>query len=135
MNQQALLDYAKAGGRVFASHFHYSWFNTGPFASANLATWTPGANNMGDIRATGLADALQNCRENIWVIGGECFFRQRLGKGQAPLIDRNADRQRCELRIERLYVARSQTRTVAASDVYQDDFAQGAPPQWKKTAF
>jgi hypothetical protein len=30
---------------------------------------------------------------------------------------------------------RSQTRTVKAGDVYQDDFAQGAPPQWKKTAF
>jgi hypothetical protein len=30
---------------------------------------------------------------------------------------------------------RSETRTVFTSDVYQDDFAQGAPPQWKKTAF
>jgi hypothetical protein len=39
MNQQALYDYAEAGGRVFASHFHYSWFNTGPFAAQNLATW------------------------------------------------------------------------------------------------
>src|SRR3546814_3377632 len=27
---------------------------------------------------------------------------------------------------------RSQTRTVTASDVYQDDFAQGAPPQVEK---
>jgi hypothetical protein len=40
MNQQALYDYAQAGGRVFASHFHYSWFNTGPFAAQNLAMWT-----------------------------------------------------------------------------------------------
>ena len=32
MNQQALHDYANAGGRVFASHFHYSWFNSGPYA-------------------------------------------------------------------------------------------------------
>jgi hypothetical protein len=51
MNQQVLFDYAAAGGRVFASHFHYSWFNTGPFGMANLATWTPGVNAIGDINA------------------------------------------------------------------------------------
>jgi hypothetical protein len=52
MNQQALHDYASAGGRVFASHFHYSWFNSGPYNNENLATWTPGANAMNDINAT-----------------------------------------------------------------------------------
>ncbi|MFI5301849.1 MAG: carboxypeptidase regulatory-like domain-containing protein [Polyangiales bacterium] len=52
MNQQALHDYASAGGRVFASHFHYSWFNTGPYGSENLATWTTGSNSMGKIRST-----------------------------------------------------------------------------------
>src|SRR5471030_385838 len=31
--------------------------------------------------------------------------------------------------------SRSETRTVLTGDVYQDNFAQGAPPQWKKTAF
>jgi hypothetical protein len=49
MNQQALHDYASSGGRVFASHFHYSWFNTGPYASENLATWSTGSNDIGDI--------------------------------------------------------------------------------------
>jgi hypothetical protein len=52
MNQQALHDYASAGGRVFASHFHYSWFFTGPYGMENLATWTPESNDIGDIQAT-----------------------------------------------------------------------------------
>jgi hypothetical protein len=46
-NPQALHDYASAGGRVFASHFHYSWFNTGPYAGENIATWTPGPCHVG----------------------------------------------------------------------------------------
>lgn len=54
MNQQVLFDYAKAGGRVFASHFHYAWFNTGPFGTyaPALAQWTTGAQTIGNINAT-----------------------------------------------------------------------------------
>jgi len=47
-SRQALSDYADAGGRVFASHFQYSWFNQAPFAAENLATWTPMANILDD---------------------------------------------------------------------------------------
>jgi len=50
MNQQAMHDYTSAGGRLFASHFHYSWFTTGPFSTENLATWTPGANALNNVR-------------------------------------------------------------------------------------
>ncbi len=46
--QQNLLQYTSAGGRVFASHFHYAWFNTGPFAAEDIATWTRGANPIND---------------------------------------------------------------------------------------
>jgi hypothetical protein len=52
MNQKALHDYANAGGRVFASHYHYAWFTSGPFASENLATWDEGGNHIGDIEGT-----------------------------------------------------------------------------------
>jgi hypothetical protein len=51
MNQQALYAYTQAGGRVFASHFHYSWFNTGPFAAHNLAQWFRKSNQIGNINA------------------------------------------------------------------------------------
>ena len=51
-NRQALYDYSAAGGRVFASHFHYTWFNAGPFANGNLASWEIGANNIGTVNAS-----------------------------------------------------------------------------------
>jgi hypothetical protein len=51
--QGYLMQYANTGGRVFASHFHYAWFNTGPFATGanNLATWNAGANAINDARS------------------------------------------------------------------------------------
>jgi hypothetical protein len=51
MNQQVLFDYTASGGRVLASHLHYAWFTTGPFASYDLAAWAPGTNYLGDINA------------------------------------------------------------------------------------
>jgi hypothetical protein len=55
MNQQVLLDYGNGGGRVFASHFHYAWFDTGPFAttiSPALATWTTDTQLDGNLSTT-----------------------------------------------------------------------------------
>jgi hypothetical protein len=51
-NRQALVDYTAAGGRVFASHYHYAWFNTGPFAQNNLATWSTTNPDPGAVNAT-----------------------------------------------------------------------------------
>ena len=51
LNREALHDYASRGGRVFASHFHYAWFNEGPYAEENLANWSVGSNDMGNISA------------------------------------------------------------------------------------
>lgn len=40
-DQQALMDYGNHGGRIFASHYHYKWLNSGPFSVAPgpLAAW------------------------------------------------------------------------------------------------
>jgi hypothetical protein len=57
MNQQALFDYAAAGGRVFANHMHYAWFYTGPFSTKNVATWAPGGNFIGDVSASAVVTA------------------------------------------------------------------------------
>lgn len=34
-----LRDYLDAGGRVFATHYHYTWFKNGPADVASVATW------------------------------------------------------------------------------------------------
>ena len=51
--QQLMMNYANGGGRVFASHYQYAWFNTGPFAagSNNLANWAPGIGTVDDTQA------------------------------------------------------------------------------------
>jgi hypothetical protein len=42
-----LKDYLDAGGRVFASHFHYTWFKNGSMPLPTTATWT-GARTAGN---------------------------------------------------------------------------------------
>ena len=37
--REALRDYLDAGGRVFASHFHYTWFKNGAAPLPSTATW------------------------------------------------------------------------------------------------
>ena len=50
--RQALHDYANAGGRVIASHYHYTWFKNSPQTDwQNIALW-----NQGNSPATGTYD-------------------------------------------------------------------------------
>ncbi len=45
--QQVLWNYTQSGGRVLATHYHYTWFTSGPFStmvSPPLATWIAGSN-------------------------------------------------------------------------------------------
>jgi hypothetical protein len=46
----ALHDWLNEGGKVFASHYHYTWFKDGPPDFANVATWlgTSTANGTGN---------------------------------------------------------------------------------------
>ena len=39
----AMWAYANAGGRIFASHYHYYWFKSGPTDWQSTATWTTGS--------------------------------------------------------------------------------------------
>jgi hypothetical protein len=42
-NMKAMQDYANMGGRVFATHFHYTWFKNGPSVDfKNVANWGQG---------------------------------------------------------------------------------------------
>jgi hypothetical protein len=47
--QQNVMDYADQGGRVFASHYHYKFFNSGPFDTSGsaIASWQ-GTNNVNE---------------------------------------------------------------------------------------
>jgi hypothetical protein len=47
-NQNSMVAYTAGGGRVFASHYEYGWFTTGPFGADNLAMWTPGSQQLDD---------------------------------------------------------------------------------------
>jgi hypothetical protein len=47
-NQNSMVAYTSGGGRVFASHYEYGWFTTGPFGADNLATWMPGSQQLDD---------------------------------------------------------------------------------------
>jgi hypothetical protein len=39
-SKAAMHEYANAGGKVFASHYHYYWFKYGPADFASTASWT-----------------------------------------------------------------------------------------------
>jgi hypothetical protein len=78
MNQAALEAYTRAGGRVFASHFHYAWFNTGPFGADNLAAWTPGANSIASTSIPELINDLIDAVIDQKLPDGGVFY-----KGQA----------------------------------------------------
>jgi hypothetical protein len=51
-NPDVMHQYTEGGGRVFASHFHYAFFNQAPYLAENLAAWTPGTNDLSTINAT-----------------------------------------------------------------------------------
>jgi hypothetical protein len=54
-NQQKLVNFANAGGRVLAEHFNYNWlYNIAPFSST--AHWAPSSNQFASDPQTGLVN-------------------------------------------------------------------------------
>jgi hypothetical protein len=131
MNQQVLFDYAKNGGRVFASHFHYAWFDTGPFGMGNLATWKTGSQDIGDIRATVVT--------TTW--GGMPFQRGQdfaawlgnvgaLTNGELPIqaARHNADVSASNTPSQPWILADSQSPAPGSAQDFTFDTPLGAPP-------
>ncbi len=46
--RQAMWDYANAGGKIFATHYHYTWFKNSPQQDwKQVANWTPSGGGSG----------------------------------------------------------------------------------------
>jgi hypothetical protein len=53
--KQAMHDWLNEGGKVFATHFHYNWFEYGPSDFQTVATWLGSSIALG-VNATGTID-------------------------------------------------------------------------------
>ncbi|HWL88129.1 MAG TPA: carboxypeptidase-like regulatory domain-containing protein [Polyangiaceae bacterium] len=85
---QALYDYEKAGGRVFASHFHRYWISHGPAPLPSIATWA--ATDDAPAQQTAHVDstfpnglAFQQWLQNVGAIPSD-------GTGNLNLVGRNS---------------------------------------------
>ena len=81
VNQQVLYDYASAGGRAFASHYHYAWFTSGPFAAHDLATWSM-YGDLGDIQADVVTTFARGQAMHDWLAGPKVHA---LTNGKLPI--------------------------------------------------
>jgi hypothetical protein len=102
-NPPALEAYLNAGGRVFASHFHYSWFS-GPFATkqsysapadwgTNIAAWTnpspPGNGPIGGIIDTTLNGSTMTFPKGVafqqWMTGVGALGQNGVAAGELSI--------------------------------------------------
>jgi hypothetical protein len=59
-----LVTYTTNGGRVFASHFHYAWFNQGTFGSDNLGTWVPATDSTNGAATYASSNPIYNASDD-----------------------------------------------------------------------
>jgi hypothetical protein len=141
--QNFLLNYANAGGRVFASHYHYAWFTapargTSPFSQIPdlLATWNIGAQTI--IPADNVA---VNAVINTTLAGGGAFpegaaLQTWLGavgaltNGQLPIwfSRNNVNMLNQPPSAEWAHLAPTVTQAPNATQYFSADMPAGVPP-------
>jgi len=92
-DRQNLLSYSNMGGKVFASHYHYAWFNSGPFYTATnppFATWLTGSNSIDDSKSFG-AQVQTNLNNGSGMFPEGVAMKQWLGNVGA--LDNNGEVQ------------------------------------------
>jgi hypothetical protein len=135
--QSFLLDYANAGGRVFASHFHYAWFNTGPFAVGGQApaVWITGAQQIND--ATSFPAQVTISLPDGGVFAQGAALHQWLGlvgaltNDQLPIwfVRHNVSALFQPPSVDWIHLASSVTQAPSATQYFSFDMPVGASPQ------
>ncbi|MES2392993.1 MAG: hypothetical protein V4555_15210, partial [Acidobacteriota bacterium] len=92
IGRQNLVAYANAGGRVFATHFEYSWLNkTDTFAS--VANWTGGPNYTNTIDLANANATIDTSYPDGLILANWLYYTMKASPtlGQIPLITTRQD--------------------------------------------
>ena len=118
---------------MFASHFHYAWFNTGPFGNANLATWTAGSQHIGMSLNATIVTTLPN---NMPFVRGQALSQwlgnvNALTNGELPIDAprHNADVSAMNTPSQPWIVADQNAQVPGATQDFTFDTPLGAAPE------
>ncbi|HKO48918.1 MAG TPA: hypothetical protein VJV79_14400 [Polyangiaceae bacterium] len=137
--QNYLVNYVNGGGRVFASHYQYAWFSSGPFnTGANrLATWGPGTIGTGpgaDTDAEYMAEINTTLSTNAPFPGGTALATWlgivgALRNNQLPVryVRNNASMLRQPPATEWIHLAADVSNAASAPQYFSADTPIGAP--------
>jgi hypothetical protein len=135
-NEDALAAYASAGGRVFASHFHYAWLQDGPWGQASLANWASSGDFSGNVTGS-IVTTLPNgqafpkgaaMQEWLMNVGA-------LAAGELPIASAKHDVKNSNLPSQSWIVAGSGTTYPGASQYFSFDTPLGAAAECGRVVF